>query len=288
MDSDLVFKEGNLRISFSATIVIPSYNEAKRLPIFLRDLCEIAQNRAEAEIVVSDDGSSLVEFQNIQKVVEDLQKQFPKARLQMRRAEKNAGKGAAIAREFRRSSSDIVGFVDADGSVSAGECFRLMDALWSRNTSGASCSSVIGTRIMMLGNPVTRNARRHYMGRVFATLVSELFHIPVYDTQCGCKFFMRSDLLNVIQFAYDTRWLWDTQVVISLVTAGYSVIEVPLSWHEVAGSKVSLLKDALRMFAGMIRYRIFINRVLRNGELKRLSVNEKSSSELQDSSKKVS
>lgn len=279
---------------YTTTLVIPSFNESKRLPIFLRELCQIASTRSDIDIVVSDDGSKQIEFQNIQKLIEDLKKSFPSARVEMRREERNAGKGAAIAREFRRSSADIVGFVDADGSVSAIECFRLLDIHKARLALGENdqgyCSSVIGARVMMLGNPVTRNARRHYIGRIFATLVSELFRIPVYDTQCGCKFFVRRDLMHVIEFAYDRRWLWDTQLVISLIKSGHQVIEVPLSWHEVGGSKVSLFKDAFRMFSGMIKYRIFLDRVLRSGELKIISKNKhaRSPGNSDSSNKKVS
>lgn len=285
----------------TATIVIPSYNEAKRLPDYLGDLCHIANERRDTEIVVSDDGSRVEEFQFIFEVITDLQRKYPWARLQMFRADQNGGKGAAIAREFLRSTSDIVGFVDADGSVSASECFRVLDVLrmtYGREketglTAGRRCSSVIGTRIKMLGNPVDRHPYRHYTGRIFATLVSELFHIPVYDSQCGCKFFVRDDVRNVMDFAYDKRWLWDTQLIISLFKAGYHQIEVPLSWREVPGSKVSLLKDAVRMFGGIVRFRLFLDRATRMGTFRPLLIgtaitgtsNDRNKS---DSSKRVS
>lgn len=245
----------------SITIVIPSYNESKRLPVYLQQLCKIASQRRDTEIVVSDDGSRLEEYEVILKIVEALKLVNPALKLHIYRSEQNVGKGAAIAREFRRSNSDIVGFVDADGSVSASECFRLLDTyliLLSQETE-QRCSSVIGSRLKILGNPVTRLWHRHYIGRVFATLVSELFDIPVYDSQCGCKFYVRNDLLKVIDLAHDGRWLWDTQILISLVKSGYRVVEIPVSWHDIPGSKVSMIKDAFRMFTGMIRFRLFID-----------------------------
>lgn len=255
--------KGNRLIT--ATIVIPSYNEAKRLPIYLGDLCRIADKRLDTEIIVSDDGSRQEEYQSIVRVIAELKKNFPHARLEIRREDQNAGKGAAIAREFVRSTATIVGFVDADGSVPASECFRVLDLLRREVDSHHSSdlprwSSVIGTRVKMLGTPVQRHPYRHYTGRVFATLVSELFAIPIYDSQCGCKFFVRDDVMKVMDFAYDKRWLWDTQLVISLFKAGYDQVEVPLAWHEVDGSKVSLFKDAVRMFGGIIRFKRFLDR----------------------------
>ena len=254
----------------TATIVIPSYNEAKRLPVYLGELCSIADKRLDTEIIVSDDGSRQEEFQSIVRVIAELKKSFPHARLEIRREDQNAGKGAAIAREFVRSTANIVGFVDADGSVPAVECFRVLDIL--RSEVGAHhdvklprWSSVIGTRIKMLGNPVQRHPYRHYSGRVFATLVSELFNIPIYDSQCGCKFFVRDDVMKIMEFAYDKRWLWDTQLVLSLFKAGYHQVEIPLSWHEVDGSKVSLFKDAVRMFGGIVRFKRFLDREKRGG-----------------------
>lgn len=242
-----------------------------RLPIYLGELCRIADKRLDTEIVVSDDGSRQDEYQSIVRVVGELKKSFPHARLEIRREDQNAGKGAAIAREFVRSSANIVGFVDADGSVPAAECFRVLDVLRTEIATHQSdkglprWSAVIGTRIKMLGNPVDRHPYRHYSGRVFATLVSELFRIPIYDSQCGCKFFVRDDVMDIMAFAYDKRWLWDTQLVLSLFKAGYYQVEVPLSWHEVEGSKVSLLKDAVRMFGGIIRFKRFLDREQRNG-----------------------
>lgn len=255
----------------TATIVIPSYNEAKRLPVFLDDLCRIAEKRLDTEIIVSDDGSRQSEYQVIVNVIADLKKRFPHARLDMRRDDLNAGKGAAIAREFVRSSSQVVGFVDADGSVSASECFRVLDRLRHEMTSfdgGKGLprwSAVIGTRIKMLGTPVERHPYRHYAGRVFATLVSELFNIPIYDSQCGCKFFVRDDVMMIMNFAYDKRWLWDTQLVLALFKAGYHQVEIPLSWYEVEGSKVSLFKDTVRMFSGLVRFKRFLAREKRDG-----------------------
>lgn len=257
----------------TATIVIPSYNEAKRLPLYLEELCVIAENRPDTEIVVSDDGSRVEEYKTIASIVQSLQHKYPHAKLSINREEKNAGKGAAIAREFRKSSSHIVGFVDADGSVPASECFRIIDYhrhllktyAEAKDKSQPHCSAVIGTRIKMLGNPVDRHPYRHYSGRVFATMVSELFRIPIYDSQCGCKFFVREDVLKVMDFAYDQRWLWDTQIIISLFKAGFNQIEVPVSWHEVEGSKVSLVRDSWRMFRGLIRYRRYLRQVTNAG-----------------------
>jgi glycosyltransferase involved in cell wall biosynthesis len=254
----------------TTTIIIPSYNEAKRLPGFLSDLCFLTRERQDVYIVVSDDGSRPDQLAVIERAVSDLRRLKPQ--LEVRRSEVNKGKGAAIARVACDVQTDLVGFVDADGSINAKECVRLLDMhLQSLENAvakgGPILSGLFGSRVKMLGSPVVRHRRRHIMGRFFATILSNLFGIAAYDTQCGCKFFLRTDLIQVMDHAYDERWLWDTQVVLLLYRGGYFVAEQPVAWHEVPGSKVSMIRDPIRMLAGLLRFRFYLATQMRQSRV---------------------
>ena len=93
------------------------------------------------------------------------------------------------------------------------------------------------------------------MGRVFATAVSVLFDIAVYDSQCGCKIFRREAVMPLLPMIQSKGWLWDTQLMILLYVRGKNLIEVPVRWSEVPGSKVSLLWDPLRMLGELLLFR---------------------------------
>jgi hypothetical protein len=108
----------------------------------------------------------------------------------------------------------------------------------------------------MLGTSIERRAIRHYAGRVVATRISRTLRVATYDTQCGAKLF-RVDAMpaGLFDAPFETRWLFDVEVLARLSRPADVVIEVPLSvWHDVPGSKVRAL-DFFRAFLDLRRIR---------------------------------
>jgi len=112
---------------------------------------------------------------------------------------------------------------------------------------GSPPPAVFASRIKMLGRNVDRLFSRHLLGRVYATLVSELLRIPVYDSQCGLKLVPRpafeavQDRLTVEGFAFDV------DLLVALLDSGCAVEEFPIDWHEKPGGSVRLFRDPWRM-----------------------------------------
>jgi hypothetical protein len=110
---------------------------------------------------------------------------------------------------------------------------------------------VLGSRVKLLGRTIERRAVRHYLGRVFATAVSLLTGLAIYDSQCGAKLFRRSAHVDAM-FAHPfvTRWLFDVELLMRLrVQVGtteavaHALAEYPLhEWVDVGGSKLTLLQ----------------------------------------------
>jgi dolichyl-phosphate beta-glucosyltransferase len=123
--------------------------------------------------------------------------------------------------------------------------------------------AVIGSRIGVLGAPVERRASRHVLGRIFAVLLEALFSTGIYDSQCGGKFFRRDQVLPILPHLRSRSWLWDTQLLVILVRRRCAIREIPVAWHEVDGSKVSLLSDPFLMFAGLLSFRRVLPGVLK-------------------------
>jgi dolichyl-phosphate beta-glucosyltransferase len=141
--------------------------------------------------------------------------------------------------------------VDADGAVPASEVRRLIEELLEDRDS--RWDALFGSRIKLLGKTVDRRIGRHYTGRVFATFVSLVTGLEVYDTQCGLKV-MRSEAYSAIATRLkETRFAFDVELILLLLKAGFAIREVPINWKEVPGSKIKVFRDSLRMFSGVVR-----------------------------------
>jgi glycosyltransferase involved in cell wall biosynthesis len=160
--------------------------------------------------------------------------------------EHNVGKAEAVRRGVLHVVStrqpEFVGYWDADGSTPPAE----LDEMLALMIAHRSCRIVLGSRWKRLGSQVERQATRHVLGRIFATLASLSLSLPVYDSQCGAKL-MRADTAAML-FAepFVTRWLFDVELLARLknmvgadaVAAG-AAIESPLtSWREIKGSRL--------------------------------------------------
>jgi len=107
---------------------------------------------------------------------------------------------------------------------------------------------VMGARVRLLGREIERRLYRHIYGRLFATAVSRMLSLPIYDSQCGAKLFrVGPELRHALARPFLSRWIFDVELLARLVeyTAGSEpdltarIYEVPLrQWRDVAGSKV--------------------------------------------------
>jgi hypothetical protein len=158
----------------------------------------------------------------------------------------NGGKAEAVRAGMRwaiEHGAQFLGYADADMSTPVSEILRL-----SRLIESCDAKVIIGSRIRILGRDIDRTLSRHIAGRLFATCASIALNMPVYDTQCGAKFFRATPLLsNALAQPFTSRWAFDVELLGRLVSPlrdnGYvpgDIIEEPLmAWRDVAGSKLS-------------------------------------------------
>jgi dolichyl-phosphate beta-glucosyltransferase len=243
-----------------AFVVIPAYNEATRLPGLFEQLADYLRSDAaraaglDVQFCIVDDGSRQEQFATSERLVREFE--FGTA-VRLVRLGVNQGKGAAIRTGFRiglAEGFDYLGFMDADCAVSVPEAHRALVYLVTAHRD-AGVAGVIGSRVCMLGRSVVRNPLRHYLGRVFATFVSEWFNQAVYDTQCGLKIFERETLQRHLETPNDDRWVWDTQLLLAMLYAGERIHELPVDWRETGGSKLSMVRDPLVMVWRLFTFR---------------------------------
>jgi dolichyl-phosphate beta-glucosyltransferase len=221
------------------SVVIPAYNEERRLGASLRRIAEYFRSTGVSpEIIVVDDGSR----DGTASVGREFLALYdgPGALLLNHR---NRGKGYSVRRGVLAAAGERVLITDADLSTPVEEAHALLEA---QEREGAHI--VIGSRALPGSRiEVHQPALRERLGMLFNRIMRMLTGLPYRDTQCGFKLLARSAAqplaraMSVDGFAFDVELLWLAR------RAGLRVHEQPVRWRNSRGSSVSLLRDAPRM-----------------------------------------
>jgi glycosyltransferase involved in cell wall biosynthesis len=218
-------------------VVIPAFNESARIPATLKEVvASIRRHGWDAEVIVVDDGSR----DNTAQVVLDFAKSAPEVRLMQNQG--NRGKGYSVRSGLLAAFGEVVMFTDADLSAPMDEAERLFKAI----ADGADIA--IGSRWLERGRQTHRQPLyRQVLGRCFNAVTRAVMNLPFADTQCGFKAFTRQAAQTVFQLQTIERWGFDPEILFIALKRGFRVDEVPVSWAHDARSKVSYLRDGLRM-----------------------------------------
>lgn len=219
-------------------LVIPCYNEESRLPV--DELSAFALPGIRVELLLVNDGSR----DGTLRLLQSLAAKDPQ-RFSVLDLERNSGKAEAVRRGVAAAMErrpDLVGFWDADLATPLSELPGFLEVFAAR----PEIEMVFAARVRLLGRSISRNPRRHYVGRVGATLISSSLGLAVYDTQCGAKVFRVNDSLReIFSRPFLSRWIFDVEIIARLVrqrgrdAAARAIYELPIrSWHDVKGSKV--------------------------------------------------
>lgn len=219
-------------------IVIPCYNEAQRLNLDLFEAALLAD--ASLCFAFVNDGSKDETLSMIQAFEAKLPEQVRAIDLP-----KNGGKAEAVRQGMLKvldwKDFEIVGYFDADLATPLNQIALLKTHLQKKE----SYLMAAGSRVRRLGSQIERTTKRHYLGRIFATVVSLMLGISVYDTQCGAKLFKASIVPALFEKEFISKWFFDVEIFARLAKLNGGtdvqevVIEVPLDkWLEIGGSKI--------------------------------------------------
>lgn len=230
-----------------ALIIVPCYNEAARLNI---EAFKQYANRYYFLFVNdgSTDGTAA------------LINQHATPKLLLLDLPKNQGKAEAVRQGFLHVATlpanndiDWVGFWDADLATPLTEIDNFFKY---RETFAPDAEAILGSRFKRLGSNVKRSVKRHFLGRLFATAVDNLFHLGCYDTQCGAKLFKKKLIPVFASEPYISSWAFDVELLIRLKRHGAKMVEYPLIyWEDVAGSKLKVSKVAFSIIRDLLRMR---------------------------------
>lgn len=232
-----------MSITKSISIVIPTYNEAERLPPTLDQMREfLSKTAAVNEVLIVDDGST----DQTLRLLREAPAEIP---LRVISYGENAGKGYAIRLGILEATSEAILISDADLSTPLDELSTLERYL-------DEFDIVIGSRALDPSRVGIRQAwYRQAMGQTFNQIMRRITGLPFRDTQCGFKLFRADPAREIFREAIVDRFAFDVEILVLALKKGYSVAEVPVSWFNVEGSRVSIGRDSVRMLIDTIRTR---------------------------------
>lgn len=230
--------EGGL---YRVCLVVPCYNEAARLRV--EPFRQFLGKYPAVRMLFVDDGSS----DGTLGVLGELCRGY-ECRATVLPRSPNRGKGEAVRSGINHAidnfQQEIIGYWDADLATPLDSAPRLLAVL----DELPQIEMVFGSRVKLLGRYVERRAVRHYLGRVFATVVSQMLRLPIYDTQCGAKLFrVNPEMRQIFAEPFLSKWVFDVEIIARYLKLWgrdskrleKAIYEYPLEvWIDIAGSKV--------------------------------------------------
>jgi len=230
----------------SLSVIIPAYNEERRLPATLeRVLAWMASQSLEfGEVIVVNDGSA----DGTAVLVEGLLGAHPSLRLINNPG--NRGKGYSVRNGVMEARGEWVLFSDADLSTPIEDVTRLFEA-----AADAHADIAIGSRAVDRSLVSKRQSPlRELSGRCFNLVMRTVTGLPFRDTQCGFKLYRATAAREVFSRQKLDGFSFDVEVLYIAQRLGIPAVEVPVRWANVEGTKVSAF-NGLRSFADLVRIR---------------------------------
>lgn len=232
-------------ISTDLTIIVPVYNEMRRLDPGLTALLGFLDTAGlSADLLVVDDGSRDGTPERVEALLRD------RTDAALIRLPVNRGKGFAVKTGMLAARGRWRLFTDIDLSVPievAGEFLRLGEA-------GASI--VIGTRKTDQSQvPVPQPKYRKMLGEVFRQMTLRFFTPGLTDITCGFKMFRADAAEKLFARSEIDRWSFDAEILFLALRFGFKVREIPVVWTNNPETKVRLLVDLPRSLLELARIR---------------------------------
>lgn len=235
------------------SVVIPTYNEAKRIIPTLDYIGSYLQNQTYTwEIIVVNDGS----LDATEQVVRDYRK-CPTTVVTYHR---NRGKGFAIHKGLQQADGEYILICDADNATPFEQITRLFNQMKKNDIA-------IGSRYVHGSEIVLKQPWQRIIGSRIGNLLIQLLILPgIRDTQCGFKLFSHESIKRIIPAQTIWRWGFDMELLVIARELKYKIVEVPVDWYDRTGSKV----HSSRAFSSTLRELIQIWNNRLEGEYRNL------------------
>lgn len=226
------------------SIVIPAYNEEKRLPrTLMRTVPFLRAHPASFEVVIVDDGSKDETVEAVKKLSDT----YPEIRLVSDGI--NRGRGAAVKRGIAEARGDLILETDSDGSVADEAIPRFV----ARFDADPKLDAIFGSRELPESRIVLwQPFLRVFLGYGFLYLTRFLFGMwSTTDFTLGFKMYRASAARDIFAHQYDPFYVAEAEKVFIANVRGHTAIELPVTWTDDPDSRVRPLRDTIRSFRGL-------------------------------------
>jgi dolichyl-phosphate beta-glucosyltransferase len=222
------------------SVVVPAFNEARRLPRSAPGLSALAE--AGAEVIVVDDGSTDHTAENARRLLGGV------ANMTIIQLPFHQGKGAAVRAGVALARGRSIVFMDADLATDLVDLPKLIGALQHAHIA-------VGSRAAPGSQLFGTTALRSTLGKGFNHVVRRISGIEMLDTQCGFKAFRASTAKLLFHLGTINGFAFDVEVLALAARLGFRTTEIAVRWTEVPGSHINTLKDPLRMALDVLQMR---------------------------------
>ncbi|EUB63767.1 Dolichyl-phosphate beta-glucosyltransferase [Echinococcus granulosus] len=243
------------------SVIVPAYNEAQRLPTMMEEALAYLTSRMASqpkftfEIIVVDDGSVDSTYQ----VAISYSSKYTSNVVRVLKLTRNRGKGAAVRIGMLSARGKFLLFADADGATR----FRDIEKL-EKQMAFMIASKWDGRMAVICGSRAHLQAEATAKRNPLRNLLMYGFHFAVWllcvrglrDTQCGFKLFSRRAARLLFMNQHVERWAFDVDLLYLARHLSVEICEVPVTWHEVNGSKIIPLFSWMQMAKDLLLIRL--------------------------------
>ncbi len=224
------------------TIVLPAFNEAKRLRKTVEEVVKAAEKTGyDYEIIIAEDGST----DGTDRIAAEIARENEK--IVHLHSPDRLGRGKALKNAFKVAKGDVLVYMDVDLATDLSHLKELVDAIAVEGYDFAT-----GSRLMKESR-CERPLKRELASKGYNFLVRLFLGSKLRDHQCGFKAFRKDAVMDVLEDVEDNHWFWDTEVLVLAQKKGYRVKEIPVRWRHGGETKVEMGRDVGYMFGQIMR-----------------------------------
>lgn len=227
---------------FDLSVVVPCYNEHKRIPMTLFDIRNyVIEKNILTQLIVVNDGS----IDETLEVLKNFQNLVPQ--LNIVSYDQNQGKGFAVRAGVEKADGKHVLIMDADSSTPIEELDHFLKKIDNYDV-------IIGSRYLP-GSDVIRSQPfyRRVISRLGNILIRCILGLSICDTQCGFKLFKKDAVKEIFQYVESKRYGYDVEILLIAKKFGYTILEEPVSWVNRPDSRINPYLDVFHTLGEVLK-----------------------------------